>query len=533
MSSVHPLALKAKLPTASNYQIAVFDAFTSSIKTMRGGDSPDNLMVRAVAGSGKTSTLAACTRLIPPGLQSLFVTFAVRNADDLKDKTAGANVDVRTLNSLGHRIWTRYIAGRDNAEVEVNRSKIYRIIRDVITSPSSRANFSGDIRKLVGMARAVGLVPQGVRDCVSVNGIQDDRDTWLSIMYHADVYASNLDTDRLIEWSREVLALDIEDEHTIDYEDQLYFPVVKRSSMGSHVPMFKYDIVVIDEAQDLNPIQHDLVALALKDNGLFVAVGDPKQAIYAFRGADIHSMDNLRARFNAVSLPLSISYRCAKSIVEHAKGLNEEIEALPSAPEGAVVKRENFALSNLKPGDMVICRNNAPLITMAYKLIKARIPVKVWGRDIGSGLIRIIDKLKHNGSLATMARLLDAWKVEQIKLILAKDPDDEDAVQRIMDRYESIVAFINETTSPTVEAIKKEIEALFIDTPDKDKVIMSTIHKSKGLEAETVYILDAQLLYPPWIKLGSWKYQQEVNIDYVARTRAKLNLVYIFSKGLS
>ncbi len=66
---------------------------------------------------------------------------------------------------------------------------------------------------------------------------------------------------------------------------------------------------MVDEAQDLNTCQTE-IAIKLGKKGRILGVGDPKQSVYGFAGADCNSYENFRTRINAIELPLSIRYRC-------------------------------------------------------------------------------------------------------------------------------------------------------------------------------------------------------------------------------
>jgi superfamily I DNA/RNA helicase len=195
----------------------------------------------------------------------------------------------------------------------------------------------------------------------------------------------------------------------------------------------------------------------------------------------------------------------------------------------------NYENVVFEAGDMVICRNNAPTITLAYRLIADRTPVFVKGRDIGRNLISVIEKAKAV-DVPDLAREMKDWLRIQTQVILEENPDNEDAVQRITDRYDSIMVFITHNSDGEVASVVADIEELFStrtkDSDDeylmKGKVVLSSIHKSKGLEAQRVYILD-RFLIGSRAAQGSWQMEQENNLAYVATTRAKEFLHYIIT----
>ena len=284
----------------------------------------------------------------------------------------------------------------------------------------------------------------------------------------------------------------------------------------------------------------ELVKLVAKKGAIFLGVSDSRQAIYGFRGADTQSIENFKAATNGIELPLSISYRCAQAIVNKARTIYPVIEAASGAPEGEVVELGNYTHEEFsaRNGDMIVCRNNAPIVSFAYKLIRRRVPVFVKGRDIGKGLLTLIDNLKAD-SVSELATNAMVWYGNVSNILHEQNPDDEDGQQRITDRYDTLMVFVKENSDDNIATLVAEVESLFVtkgsDKGDtsamKGKVVLSTVHKSKGLEADTVFFLDTELLYNFCGGPGSWSRDQEANLEYVAITRAKNRLVYITSNG--
>jgi superfamily I DNA/RNA helicase len=354
--------------------------------------------------------------------------------------------------------------------------------------------------------------------------------------------------------TREVLELswsegNIYDTNCIDFDDQIWLTVCKRPN-GLPITQPVYDIIFIDECQDLNITNIEMIKMVLKPNGIVIGVGDKNQSIYKFRGADTHAMEKMETSFNAKNYPLSITYRCSQEVTAHAQELVPNIQCAPTAVKGeAPIITNEYGANIFKGGDMVLCRNNGPLLDLAYKLIKAKIPVYVKGRDIGDKLITLINDCvgvkkwaKVNGrnvptisieaiNTVQLHRALMQWKNTQIDVIRRDDPDNEGAVQSVLDRVDSIMVFIGSNTDNKVSTIVEQIESMFKDKSVGDMVTFSSIHKAKGMEADRVFMYAKECLYPWWVKRGTDDYQQEVNIDYVARTRAKTSYTYLSTKG--
>lgn len=538
------IAEKVGLASASQYQVDIFNHIDTQISNYVDKQPTRSLLVKAVAGSGKTTSIVKAATLIPKHLNAIFLAFNKDIATELKNRLPN-HVEAKTLNSLGWGICKRYADGMAGRNIDfkdfTNGFKIHNLLREMFPK-SDVFNFGADVRWLVGMCQGLGVVPSTRNDVVAANGLDDTDASFNSILEAFDHYIDYTIRPTIFSMARQVLNETIDKfhrDHVINFDEQKYFPVVMRMDDGSRLPSKKYDIVIIDEVQDVNAVDIELIKLILKPKGFVVGVGDKRQAIYGFRGADTQATEKFKAAFDTTELPLSISYRCATRIVEHARTIYPEVEAAPNAAEGELISYGEYGTEVFNPEDMILCRNNAPIVSFAYKLISARIPVFVKGRDIGRNLLTIIDKLKAS-DVEDLNFQLRIWHEQQVRMAIENNPDDEDAIQRISDKYDTIMVFIHGNADGKVESIRHDIETLFStrtkDSDDtrlmKGKVVLSTIHKAKGLEADTVFFLDDFLMFPKWINEGTWQEQQEKNLMYVAVTRPKNTLAFITSKKL-
>jgi hypothetical protein len=285
--------------------------------------------------------------------------------------------------------------------------------------------------------------------------------------------------------------------------------------------------ILVHNCQDLNSLQHKLLTKMLAPNGRFIGVGDPYQSIYGFSGADTKGISRAVKTFNATEIPLSICYRCPKSVInEYAKPLVRHIEVAPWAIEGVTEEKGvGFKNGDFLPNDMIICRNNAPLVKLTYSLLKDRIPCKMLGRDIGKGIASLIRKLKAR-TIPELVNKLDTWADHEKAKIKRKHEDA--SVDHIDDRYESVMTFIDNTKAGTPEGIVAEIETMFAEENTKGIVRLSSVHKCKGLEADNVYILNRDLFDKARGRAKTPdQVQQERNVEYVAYTRPKKKLSFI------
>jgi len=510
--------------TPSPYQKAVFVGVR---------DDPGSLIVEAVAGSGKTTTIVGAVRLIPKSESIMFCAFNKSIATELTQKLPD-HVNCCTLNSLGHRAWMRHL----NTRINLNTSKTYNILDSAqitgLYDKKAVRSVRYVVNQLVGFAKQSGIVPNGI---TGVTGLVEDTDkNWYDIInhHHVDMNVkregktgfeireeTKLKTKLALELARKVLAIGIRNRTEIDFNDQLFLPVV----YGAKFP--QNDVIFVDEAQDISHIQRVMLRRALKPEGRIIAVGDPAQAIYGFRGADSESLNNIATEFNAKRLPLSISYRCARAVVKEAQKYVSHIQAFEHAPEGKVEQMGVYnpkTLDAFKPDDFVLCRNVAPLLKLAFALIGVKKPVTILGKDIGKTIAALIEKLGGK-DIQDLRKKLMKWEKEETTRILERDP--EASCEFIEQRADSVRTFINCSGEDTIKGVLESIDRLF-SVKSKDAVKLSTIHKSKGLEAERVIILDEHLI-PSKYAVKPWQKEQENNLMYVAITRSINYLGYIES----
>jgi DNA helicase-2/ATP-dependent DNA helicase PcrA len=282
----------------------------------------------------------------------------------------------------------------------------------------------------------------------------------------------------------------------------------------------KYDFIFVDEAQDLNSAQTDLILRSIKPNGRIIAVGDTAQAIYGFRGADTESILKLTKLLDATTLPLSISYRCPKSHIRLAQQYVPAIEAAPGAKEGKVINlSEDDLYKYIKPGDLAICRNNAPLVKPCLSLLKRGIKATIKGRDIGKNLATLVKNFRAR-TIPELKQLIDKWEDNEIERASKKNQNP----QLIEDKADCLYSFIANSGAKTPAQLIEYIKAIFSD--DKAEIVFSSIHKAKGLESKNVFFLQPSLI-PSKYAEQEWELIQEHNLYYVAITRAKESLYMV------
>jgi superfamily I DNA/RNA helicase len=273
-------------------------------------------------------------------------------------------------------------------------------------------------------------------------------------------------------------------------------------------------------------------------------VGDENQAIYGFAGADIGGVGRLEKELSATDrglmvMPLTVTRRCSKAVVQEAKKYVPEFEAHPSNSEGQVLHR-NYMAANVEDqlkdekwfapmvqvGDRVICRSNAPLVGAAFMLIRLGKRVQILGRSIGFGLMKLVKDMKAN-NIPELIHNLGEWYHVQCTKERAKRIPNETKIQGWQDRRDCIIFFCENTEAEGeagIEEVTAKIKDMFDDDEKHQTVIMSSVHKAKGLEAHRVFVLKPNSGRKP--KKG-WQVHEERCIGWVSVTRAIDTLVYV------
>ena len=463
-------------------------------------------IVRAVAGAGKTSALIEGLKLMEGSI--FFGAYNKKIAEEISARAPKRDgLFISTMHAAGFKAWRRMAPS-----VRVEANKCRDIFRDACRRNPQYSPFEGAVLSLVSYAKQAAV---GVTSSVG------DRSVWFNLLEHFDVETGGED-DLVIALSKKLLQKSIELDHVvIDFDDMIYAPLIHK------VKAYEHDWVLIDEAQDTNASRRALALLMLKRGGRLVAIGDDHQAIYGFTGADSNALELIGKAVSAVSLPLTVTYRCPKSIVSFAQNYVSHIQAHESAPEGVVrnLMETEKLVDAAKPGDAILCRFNAPIIKTAYSFIAAGVPAKVEGREIGSGLKTLARRWKSKSFSVLLDHLADYSDRETSKF---RAKEQESKAAAIEDKVECLniliarVQRIDPNATNVVERVCTEIDSIFGDNVGVECVLLSTIHKSKGREWKKVFWL--QTGPSKWAR-KDWELEQENNLCYVAATRAIEELV--------
>lgn len=479
-------------------------------------------LVEATAGSGKTTTLVESIKLMAGSI--LFVAFSKKIQLEIESRLAKlgkSGAFTSTFHAAGFASIRRY-----RRNIKVDADKVSKIVDNMIHEDENIKFVASFIKRIVALAKDSAFGVEGQADI-------DDVDAWLELANHHDlsVEEGEIDIEMAIDMAMFALKESNNDNESIDYADMIY-----------HVLLFdldaiQYDWLLIDEAQDTNVSRRLLAGKMLKDGGRLMAVGDDWQSIMGFTGADNEAMNNIADMFNCVRFPLSICYRCAKSIVIEAQKVNPTIEAFEGNEEGTLssLSYDEFITKipdyNLTGYDGIICRNNAPLVPLAFSLIRKGISCRIEGKDIGNQLAQYTYKWKDRGVVEFNERFNNFMDKEIEKALAKKNNAHVANLEDKKDTMNALVARCLELNQTDVISLRNLILSMFSDSDGKlrrDIVTLCSVHKSKGLEFERVFSLGKSQFMPSPYATLPWMVLQESHLAFVLLTRAKSEFVDIY-----
>lgn len=465
----------------------------------------ENVLIKAYAGAGKTTTIVEAVKLLPKDKSITFLAFNKHIQEELKTKLPEY---VRCYTTYG--IGMGAIKRKYGDSIQFDEFKIDKIIQKKAKNWKLGEEFHTEedifiylnsIKKLVNLCRlTLTLKPE-------------------YIPYVAERYDVNLRKTKDMKRVLKVLDESTTNRKFFDYTDMIFLPATDNS-----IWFYPQDYVFVDEVQDLNRCQIRIIEKVLKRDrktkklkGRLICVGDFFQGVYGFNAADDKSFEWFEKFPNTKTLPLSVSFRCSQAVIRRAQEIVPDIKALPDAPEGVV---RDGSVSEAQSGDFILCRTTMPLIKLFFEFLSQQKKAVIKGSDIGNNLIELIGKINN------IEKLISFWEGElsnfrnDLKSEGILNPNEHSGYTALEDKVMTLL-FLARMSNSVVD-LKHNIKLIFTD--DIQGIVLSTVHKIKGLEANRVFIIRPDLL--PMQTQKAWQAIQEKNLEYVAITRAKHELIY-------
>lgn len=460
----------------------------------------DSILISALAGSAKTTTLEFICHYLP-SQPILCLAFNKKIAEEMAVRLPSF-VTCRTMNSIGHRIWSTACGKKLFLNVRKNYETLKEIVEGLAKDQRLEAYESfSETLKAIAQAKRDGYIPAGKYPTAKPLASREEFHSGLE--EPPTSLQSSLIDATLTTSIRQAYA------GTIDFDDQIYMPTL----FGGTFPRFQ--LVLVDEYQDLSSINHAMLRKLVTRR--LIAVGDPWQSIYGFRGATFGGMAAGKDMFNMRELPLSVSFRCPEAIVKAARSRVPHMQWRKPGGHYSILPRLHG--QDIPDGSAILCRSNAPLFHLALLLLGMGRGVHLVGTDLGPALVKTLKKLGPETLKKDQVHAaIDTWERER----LLKTRDKASA----SDRAECLRVFAE--FGDTLGGAIAYCEHLF---SGRGAIQLLSGHKAKGLEWDTVYHLDPWRIPSPYAETEE-ELEQEANLRYVITTRAKETLFEIDSANI-
>jgi len=495
-----------------------------------------HILINAGPGTGKTTTMIAGLNMIvnrekpswtPTSEQEAiwdamkghyssigFQAFNRSIANEIQERVPNG-VKASTFHAFGLKVL------RNNGyKLKPDGNNVKYIVKDLQGYKKKDRQSMDDFRLGVTVSRIVSLLKGNLLEATPENVIFIIETYNLEISSKVDM--SKL-FDLIVRSMKRCLEIEPGKSSYMDFDDMLWLPLKLNLDFNES----KFDLLISDESQDLNPIQHELVK---KSGSRLICVGDRRQSIYGFRGADSKSMETLKEALSAtergvIELDLQTTFRLPKSGVQNVNGFAPDLRATEDAIDGEI-HQDTVSTMTPEAGDLILSRINANIFSLAFSLLRDRKSVRIQGKDFAQQLKKLLESVCDGvNEIPEIQDKLSAYEsVERDRLMKRTFPE-----RGIMELEEKMACLYSLTGGCSdLSEMKKVIDELFNEDLPRDKVILlSTIHRAKGMEADNVWFLEPQLV-PHKMATTDEQIDQEMNLKFVAETRHKKKLVYVY-----
>lgn len=544
----------------SEYQKKILDGF----KKTKG-----NMLINALAGSGKTYILTELSKLI--STYSVFVAFNKSIQEELKTRITNPKFKVYTLNGLGFLImnhnWGKLeeerLKNSDNKkdkkrDLQLNQYKTIEMVAKVAEPYKHEFHLAESLDEdetIKEYYENIGYLFDLCRQrMINVS----DEDAVIDTIDFYELF-SNIDIPQSIcEILNELMLLDMKlfkENGMIDFIDQVFITyILIRSGEWQLEYYHKFENIMVDEVQDLSKMQQLLLGLLRRSkSSRMIFVGDENQAIYSFSGADCHAIDNIRRLYNPVEYELPINYRCPSKHLEYVnQKFDIPIQPRPDAPKGALINIEYEDIYKyIQQGDCILSRTNADLCTIALELLAEGFPIYIRDESLVKKLLKEIKKAKKDISdLTELPKYIENIRNERIHLLIERNERfqnegtiDNESIDKItftdtnIDLLDCVDVLYNNYYQENKDRPNKlkDFSAFSLYVQDKlqtknsyNAIQCVSIHQAKGKEYKRVFILNRARVYTEYGRNADQR-KQEANLSYIALTRSKDTIFLVAS----
>ena len=469
----------------------------------------DDLVLQAGAGAGKTSTLKLlANHALANGRRGQYLAYNAKIVKDVRQDMPG-NVACNTMHSIAFAALGHQFANRLPSKMV--RQPAHEVAAILGIKSLSIPGFGKQEGRTLAAgwlaSKALGMVDQfchtpaqeiTVKHLAYIDGIDEVNEE----TGKAGTVNNRRVAEYLLPFARKAWADMIDPNGRLRVTHDTYLKLWSLSS-----PVIDVDFILLDEAQDADPVQEAIVKFN-RDRGVqVVCVGDEQQVLYEWRGA-VNAMADFEAMGAKVAF-LSQSFRFGDAIAEQANGLLGRLDArLRVKGFGPVASQ----VGPVAEPDAILCRSNAGAVRSLIGQIQAGRRVHLVG-----GTAEIVSFCKaalrlQGGQTTQHAELAMFSSWEEVVRYVEEEEQGADLKLNV----KLIEQFGAEAIIEALDSNANEAATL---AADWDGVVISTAHKSKGLQWGAVAIAD-DFKAPKQGDLSP----AELRLAYVAVTRAKREL---------
>lgn len=545
------------------------------VREIHSGDG--NILIDALAGCTKTTTLLKGLEGIPQR-SILFAAFGNGIAAEAQKRMPKLPrthvVVVQTFHALGRQIVKKHFP-----QVSVDRNATEALVNEACEAIYPGAPFEVR-RSAVQIVRYAKEARQARR--LAAHGAQDSTNGSTGVAWPAagliddgfrfNLFSSKLNgtqIDRTVAVARYAIAagIDVARRGVVDFCDLIWLPAVLDLA-----PPSRYRVLMIDEVQDISWPQIDLLARVSLPFTRIIAAGDEWQQLYSWRGSlGVQAFEALKglSKKPFKRFPLTMTFRCSKAVVKVANELVPKLRAAPDAEEGELLRCTLGELPLLlrqshysEVQTFVLSRRNAELLDCALYLWRAGIRFMLnAGKVILEPMFVLLDRELNLRDETAFRQSIYTWHTREGRK--ADETGSTSRREQIDEQRHMLLAALR-YAKPS--QIKKLLSEMLVE--NDSGVLLSTVHKVKGLEADVVFLLrqtferqayfkraedteeqirdlqgdeetreDAQELERLWHlhelatglaeKALETVEQEELNIEYVGITRARLYIGWV------
>ena len=451
-----------------------------------------NILCVAGAGSGKTTVLTKRIQFLTKFKsisqeKILAITFTRKARDEMKlrlEKLEITNVKVETFNSFCEKLLKTHghLIYNDDVKVASFGDKISLIQNSIKKIGTNFEIFYEDYftKKQVREKSKDELFFIFVNDIFSIIDYYKNTESEIEQFYERETHSQKKRIAKLIYEISKTAQQGLKNRNLRDFSDQIIDSLRLLRENPNLIP--NYEHMLVDEFQDVNLVQFELIKL-INPKNLFV-VGDPRQAIYGWRGSDIKYIIDFPKIFEKTQiLELTTNYRSNSQIVEFSNNCVESMNLSDMIPHNKT--EENT--------------------------------------------IYLIEQDNEQLEKTFVSEAIKNSKNKRCEIfILAR-------TNRILENYADFFSKMG------IKYTIKSEEEYKNGEPKEDEVVLATIHSIKGMEANEVYIVNSNTLSFPNKVADNFvfslikqeedydKNSEELRLFYVALTRARSKLIITYT----